>query len=225
MKPLLSILVPTIVGREGNLSSLYSILLKQIKTIPNFNEKDNQAFFSTNEQCSGITFSCGIEVLYYLDNKEMTIGEKRERLYHFASGKYSIMIDDDDKIADNAIELILDAIKSNPEIDVVTFQEYINMDGVELKSNHSATYKCWEGDGNKLFEDGFHFHRTPYFKSVIKTELAKSVPIPHIRWGEDNLFADALLPYIQKEVHIDSQIYKYIHISSPFNERYGINKD
>lgn len=219
-KPLLSILIPTIVGREAELGNLLhriqmsygDIEWKRIVT----------KLTSVNEEWGWCYANCPIEVYFYKDDKILTIGEKREILYNGCSGLYSWQIDDDDDIADNAIQLILEAIKSNPEVDVVSFEEFVSIDGKEYKSNHSGSYSGWEGDGQKEFDDGFHFHRTPFFKSVIRTELAKSVPIPHIRFGEDNAFADSLHPLIKSEVHISEPLYRYIHISSPHNERYGI---
>ena len=184
MKPLLSILIPYTLDRQNEYDHLYKRLL---------------SIGVNTDKYNGI-----VEEISDFADKSEPIGAKRERMYAYANGKYSWQIDCDDDIADDAIELILNSIKENSDADVITFEEYINMDGVELKSNHSTKYKCWEGDGNKLFEDGFHFHRTPFFKSVIRTELAKSVPIPHIRWAEDNAFADSLLPLIKNEVHIDA---------------------
>ena len=110
--------------------------------------------------------SAGYSVKIISDDtgKHMTIGEKRERLYKAANGLYSWQIDDDDDIADNAIELIIGAIKSNPGVDVISFEEYCNMDGKEYKSNHSNDYLDWEGDGSFEFPDGFHFHRTIFYK-------------------------------------------------------------
>lgn len=160
------------------------------------------------------------EVVMMQDRKEMTIGEKREIMYQKAKGLYSWQIDSDDDIADDAIELILEAIKQEP--DCITFEEYVNIDGKEYKSNHSLSYPGWVGNGEYLLSDGFHFWRTPFFKSVIKTEIARSVPILHIRFGEDNEWADKLQPHLKTEVHIPKQLYLYKHISSPFNERYGI---
>lgn len=211
-QPLLSILIPTVVGREAHLNNLTTKLFG----IP----------IGNDDMIGYIGGMVGeIHLIIAKDNKEMTIGQKRELLYSKAEGMYSIQIDDDDELAPNAIELILDAIKSNPEVDVITFEEYCNMDGKEYKSNHSATYSGWEGDGNSLFPDGFHFHRTPFFKSVIRTDLAKSVPIQKVRFGEDHIFANDLHPLIQSEIHIDKTLYRYIHISSNPTERYGLDKD
>lgn len=196
---LLSILIPTVVGREEQFKLLYARLSYQYQ-------------------------GSEVEIFHIKDDKEITIGEKREMLYKGANGLFSWQIDDDDSIAPNAIELILNAIRSNPDVDVISFEEYVNMDGVEYKSNHSNDYHDWEGDGNSLFPDGFHFHRTIFFKDVIRTELAKSVPVPKLRWAEDHEWAKLLKPLIKSDHHIQKQIYRYIHISSNPEERYGLNK-
>lgn len=200
-KPLLSILIPTVVERQPEFENLKSNIYAELK-------EDG--------------FLREVEIFSICDNKKMTIGEKRELLYKEAKGLYSIQLDDDDQLSRNAIELILEAIRSNPDVDVISFEEYVNIDGREYKSNHSNGYSDWEGDGSKILEDGFHFHRTVFFKDVIRTDLAKSIPIVHCRFGEDHLFAKDLKPHIQSEIHISETLYRYIHISSPFNERYGI---
>lgn len=200
---LLSILIPTVVGRESELKRLLTNIHTQAGKYydPRTVKKGEQL----------------VEVREYCDNKEITIGEKREELYKCAHGLYSWQIDDDDDIAPNAIELILEAIRSSPDVDCITFEEHIDIDGKIQRSNHSLKYADWANG-----TDGFDYVRTPFMKSVIKTEIAKSVPIPHIRFGEDHQWAQALKPHLKTEIHIDEQIYKYIHRSSDFNERYGI---
>lgn len=163
-----------------------------------------------------------IELNWDDTGKEMTIGEKRERLIKRAKGKYVWQVDSDDWVAPDAVDKIVKALKSNP--DCVTFQEKCTIDGKEFGSNHSIEYGDWEGDGSKLLWDGWHYHRTPFFKDVINTEIARSVPIPRIRFGEDHQWAQALKPHLATEVHIPEYIYYYQHTSSDFNERYGFNK-
>jgi len=162
----------------------------------------------------------GVELVIFSDEKIISLGEKRERLYEFSQGEYSWQIDSDDLIAENAIELILAAIDNNP--DCITFQERVTIDGRRLKSNFSHKYPYWEGDGNAELSDGFHFHRSVFYKCVIKTEIASSVPFPHIRYNEDERFAAALKSHIESEIHIDKEIYYYDYVSTPHNERYGI---
>ncbi len=212
IQPLLSILIPTVIGRERVLNNLlHKIWGQYLLPSGSIHTIGKLGVLSGNE----------IEVLWFKDNKEITIGEKREQLYNMAIGKFSWQIDDDDDIADNAIQLILDTIKI-ANVDCITFEEHIDIDGNIERSNHSLIYGDWEGEGGKELWDGFHYHRTPFFKSVIKTEIARSVPIPHIRFGEDHQWSQALKPHLKSEIHIPEQLYKYIHRSSNFNERYGI---
>lgn len=213
--PFLSILIPTVIGREDYLNILITTLCGNGNWYNTNSHKNNAHFI-----CYYIPVEFNLEIIICKDNKEMTIGEKRELLYREAQGVYSLQIDDDDDVSPDAIELILEAIKQEP--DCITFEEYVNIDGREYKSNHSLSYPGWVGNGEYLLSDGFHFWRTPFFKSVIKTEIARSVPVPRIRWGEDNMWADELQKHLKTEVHIPKQLYLYKHISSPFNERYGI---
>lgn len=202
IQPLLSIQLPYTKEREDNLEKL----IKEF-----FRQKSFYDPFLINIESDG-------------RGKEISIGEKRHDLYQKTEGKYVVQWDSDDDIHPQGLKMIIEALQNNPDVDCVTYEEYVNIDGKEYKSNHSNEYSDWEGDGNILFPDGFHFHRTPFFKSVIRTKLAKSVPIPYIRFGEDHQWAQALKPYIKSEIHIPEQLYRYIHISSPHNERYGFDK-
>lgn len=195
-QPLLSILIPTVFGREADLDRLVKCILKD----------DSDMFYEYGE------------ILTHVDNKEMTIGKKRERLYQRALGKYSWQIDDDDSIADNAIELIIEAIKQEP--DCVTFREKCMINGKYYSSNHSLKYTKWADN-----QDGFDYVRSPFYKDVIKTEIAQKVPFEHIRWNEDERFSYALLPHLKNEVHIYDELYYYIHNSTDPTERYGLDRD
>jgi len=196
---LLSILIPTVVGRE-----------KQYKHLLNRIMKSGNGF----DILSG-----RVEYIKFCDNKEMTIGEKRERLYQMANGLYSWQIDDDDDISDNAIELILNAIKSNPEIPCITFREKCMMNGVYKSSNHSIRYSQWMDN-----QDGFDYVRSPFYKDVIRTDIAKSVPFPKIRYNEDEQWSKALKPFLTDEIHIDKELYHYIYNETNHNERYGLDR-
>jgi hypothetical protein len=216
--PLLSILIPTTPDREMELG----YLIWSIKKQSGMASKEVKILYDwcVLHYISFLDIGFPIEIMIANDDKEISIGEKRERLYNIATGVYSWQIDSDDDIADNAIELILEAIKQEP--DCITFQEHCMINGVHLKSNHSLDYGDWEGDGQRLLADGFHYHRTPFMKSVIKTEIARSVPIPHIRFGEDHQWAQALKPHLKTQCHMHEDIYFYQHTSTPHNERYGI---
>lgn len=91
------------------------------------------------------------------------------------------------------------------------------MNGVYKSSSHSLKYSKWQDNF-----DGFDFVRTPFYKDVILTEIAKKVPFPYIRFNEDEKWSMSLLPHLVDEIHIDEEIYHYIYNETPHNERYGI---
>lgn len=226
-KVLLSILIPTIVGREEQFNTLLSNIFPFLRAETDYKyngielKKEHYKWhIGELADTKVIPSPVNIEIVSLKDSKQITIGEKRELLYQLSNGLYSWQIDDDDDIAPNAIQLILEAIKSNPDVDCITFEEHIYIDGKIQRSNHSLKYDDWAND-----TDGFDYVRTPFMKSVIKTEIAKSVPIPHIRFGEDHQWAQALKPHLKTEIHIDEQLYKYIHRSTNPTERYGLDKN
>lgn len=213
-QPLLSILIPTVVGREDECHELELTIDKQAynRKVDVFDKWGDVI----RREWDLLTF---VETIIYKDDKKISIGEKRERLYSLANGTYSFMIDDDDSIAPNAIELILNAIKNNPEIPCITFREKCMMNGIYKSSNHSIRYSQWMDN-----QDGFDYVRSPFYKDVIRTDIARSVPFPHIRYNEDEQWSKALKPFLTDEIHIDEELYHYIYNETNHNERYGITQ-
>jgi hypothetical protein len=221
-QPLLSILIPTVIGREELFNSLRNEVHTQACTIQG---GDNCSGFMYEDFCiTGVLYECGVELVYFRDDKSISVGEKRDWLYKKASGIFSWMIDDDDGIHKSAIQLILDAIKSNPETDCIGFKELCNINGEIKYSNFSYGYADWFGDG-KLLPDGFHHHRTPFFKTPIRTLICQQVGVADMRYGEDHDFSRRIKPLLKSEVYIDEFIYHYNHISTNHEERYGFNRD
>ncbi len=212
-QPLLSILIPTTLGRIKDTERLVNNILLQHHLPIGF------AYDLPPFDWSGCE-SDEVEVLVCSDDKTATIGEKREIMYKHSKGGYSWQIDDDDDIAPNAIQLILEAIKSNQNVDCITFEERCDMNGKIKRSNHALKYDKWQDSF-----DGFDYVRCPFYKDVIRTDIAKSVPFPHIRYNEDEQWSMALRPHLKTEVHIDEQLYLYSYYpKETHEERYGLNR-
>ena len=193
---LLSILIPTVHERIIQFKKLEAFIESQILE---FDLADN------------------VEIISLADNKEMTIGEKRNKLYQKANGVYSWQIDDDDWLHYHAIPMIVDELKDE-DCDCVGFKELCIFDGKRVESsNFSLKYPVWMDN-----YDGFNHVRTPFFKTPIKTRLCLQTPVEHSRFGEDHKFAQDIYPLLQTENYIDNFIYHYIHNSTPHNIRYGI---
>ena len=199
MQPLLTILIPTVVGREAEVDRLIGNIDLQFSILGVHNE---------------------VEVIQLKDNKEITIGEKRERLYKMANGLFSWMIDDDDAIAPDAIQNILAVIIDNPHIPCITFRENCMMNGEYKSSNHSIKYEKWSDNF-----DGYDYVRCPFYKDVIRTDIAQSVPFEYVRYNEDEKFSMAIKPLLTDEAHIDKEIYFYIYEpKDTHEERYGYDR-
>lgn len=192
---ILSILIPTVEGREKQLNKLLSYLKWQID------------YLGVEDK---------VQVLTEWDKKEMTIGAKRNLLLSKAKGIYSWQIDDDDWISDNAIELILKAAEDNS--DCIGFKEICIMGQKAVKtSNFSLRYQRWVG---KPY-DQFDHVRTPFCKTPIKTELARSVKFRDERYQEDEHYANDIKPLLRTESYIDEFIYIYRYKYEPHKTKYG----
>lgn len=196
---LLSILIPTTIDRHEQFIKLKNEFKRQI--IKN-------------------GFQNIVEIKWAQDNKEISVGAKRNNLYNSATGKYSVQWDSDDWVHPEAIKMIVKALHEEP--DCVTYKEHCTMDGEIKFSNFSHEYPDWNGEGNNVLSDGFHFQRTPFFKTPILTELCKKVGVADLRYSEDHDFAKRIKPLIHSEVHIEEFIYLYQHTSTEHKERYGI---
>lgn len=188
---LLSILIPTLPERSEQLNKLLAIIEPQL----------------TNE----------VEVI--LDSRaklDVSIGLKREALYHRARGIYSVQIDDDDTIPEFYVKEILEAIKQNP--DCIGYKEHCTINGEFNDSIISISNKRWYSI-NKT-----HF-RTPHFKTPILTNICRKVGVKDMRFGEDHDFAVRIFPLLIKEVFIPLQMYYYTANSltpQQKKERYGL---
>ena len=179
----LSILICTLEKRKSMLDSLLKELEKQI------------------------TGKEGIEVLISHE-EDLKVGEKRNSLLDRAKGKYSMFIDDDDKICSNYIDLILEAIKKGP--DCCSLKGIITTNGSDARTFiHSIRYDSY-------FEKDGIYYRPPNHLNVIKTSIAKKFKFPEKNFGEDTDWAMQICrsKMLKKEVWIDPILYYYKFISN-----------
>ena len=148
-----SILIPTITGRETSLQRL----------LTSINEKKNRI-------CPGLR----IEVCLSFDNREMSIGNKRQQLMKDARGKYMSFIDDDDEVTDAYFEDAKACIEGSFEVCRLRGQikEFTFTHGIEY--NESS-----------MLAVGDVFTRPPNHLNVMLTDAAKFVPFNNLKSGED----------------------------------------
>lgn len=180
----LSILIPTIVGRELP----YEKLVK-----------------SLNGQYAG----ADVEIITLKDNREMSIGEKRNKLLEMATGEYVAYIDDDDCVSEGYIELMLAAIQSGCDCASLLGEYWVDdmFDGV---FEHSIKYKEWRTTGNDI-----KYERCPNHLNLIRSDIAKQFKFPEKNHGEDSDWSKQIQQsgLLKTEYNIPEIIYFYNFIS------------
>ena len=116
---ILTIMIPTTFDRREQFSKLCLFVYKQI--------------FENNLHDE-------IELIWDEDNKEKSIGKKRQDLLERARGEYIVGIDSDDWIADTYVIDIYNALKNNEGIDHIGFLENCNIKKPFAESNSTSIF-------------------------------------------------------------------------------------
>lgn len=142
-----------------------------------------------------------VEILYLIDNKTMFLGQKRNNLVDLAQGEYIVFVDDDDRIAENYISCLIDAIETGA--DVITFHAEVTINGKDKKlCKYSKEYKI---DQNTETE----YLRIPNHICCVKKQLAQKVSFPNKIYGEDSAYSKGLIGLLKTEYVIPSILYYY----------------
>lgn len=193
MSPLLTIALPTVANR----ADLFAKLRAHIEA-----------------QCIGKP----VEIVVACDNKEISIGRKRQNLLEQATGDYIVYIDDDDWVSPTYVDQILAALETRP--DCVGFLISCTTNGGKpVMAKASMCYKQW-GENH----DGFAHTRSPYQKTPVKREIALKVGFPDLRFGEDRPYSAGLVKLVKTEVFISAVLYNYRFRPEPFHAKYGITQ-
>ncbi len=193
----LSILIPTIYGREQQFKKLHDKLTAQLFNQGIWNE---------------------IEIISECDDRTMSIGNKRQLLLERSYGIFVVFIDDDDEITDDYCITLWRSIKDNPNIDSIGFLQKCILDGVIKTSCLSNRFNRW---GENI--DGFNFVRTPFFPTPILRDICMEIRYADLRYGEDFDFSVRLKQsgLIKNELFINRIMYIYQYTTRPYQEKYG----
>lgn len=189
------------------------ILTIAIPTIVTRQDKFNRLIDRIAAQITYYGYGKEVEVISECDNKEISIGKKRDNLIRKANGDYIVMIDDDDTIANNYILVVVNALSKAP--DCIGYLERIKHSN--KTSCISLKNPCWMDNYG-----GYDYVRTPFFKVPIKTELCRQVGCSDMRFGEDHDFAKKIYPLLKTEEFINDYMYIYQYNREPHNQKYGI---
>lgn len=163
-----------------------------------------------------------IEVLTEVDNKEISIGLKRQKLLERANGDWIVFFDDDDMPNEGYVEMIFYAIHRNPLADCIGIRGHMTTNGGKPETwCHRLGWKI-EGDGRNLLPSGYHYNRPIIHFNPVKRELALKAGFKDLRYGEDMDYAKRLNPLLTKEYFIDADLFHYRYSTEvPHAKKYG----
>ena len=149
--------------------------------------------------------SSQVEIIVNRDNKERSVGTKRNQIINSARGKYICFIDDDDLVSDNYFTQIITELKKN--VDCVGFTGNYYVGGsLIMEFNHAN-----KNGGN--FRLNNIQYRPINHLNPIRTTIAKQIMFPEVNLGEDSDYSDKLFNsnLIKTESIITDVMYHYLY--------------
>lgn len=191
-RPKLSILICTVESRVKQFKALYDHIMIQI---------DDHS---------------EVEVLVFSDNKEISIGAKRQMAIEEATGDYIVFVDDDDWVPNYYVGLILQNLGADAISIHIDCMKKGKPDGLA-----KASMKYDWADN----VDGYKYVRNIYHKCPVRRELALQAGFKDMRFSEDRDYSLRLKPLIKSEKEIIPTMYYYRYKDEPFKQKYGFDKD
>lgn len=148
-----------------------------------------------------------VEVLALYDNMRRTVGRKRQALMEIAQGEYIAFVDDDDRLAPDYVDTLLQAIEEANGADVILFDLERYSDG---EFNCTITYDI---DKTQLPNKPKTINCIPSHLMCFKRSTALKAEWPNANSGEDVVWDRRLLPYLQTQHKIPRALYFYEWVS------------
>jgi hypothetical protein len=175
---ILSILTPTIPGREKQLQALQQKIEVQI---------GGQA----------------VEHLILSDNRQRSIGAKRQALLDIARGEYIAFVDDDDDIADSYVEELLTAAASGA--DVITFLQAATYNVEKSVVNFQL------GQGDHAYKPSGITNRDAWHVNAWRRSRVAHCQFGESNYGEDLTWCQQARRMAETTVHIPKILHYYCH--------------
>lgn len=134
---------------------------------------------------------------------DISIGVKRNLLMAEVETPYVCYIDDDDRINDNYISLILKALESDPDCCSLRGKYYLD-DVFKNDFEHSIKHTEMKEVDSLLVRPINHLN-------TVRTEFAKQIPFPDWKYSEDSNYAFRLMHagLLKTEAWIEETLYFY----------------
>jgi hypothetical protein len=146
-----------------------------------------------------------IEILALIDNRNRSVGNKRQALLDISQGEFISFIDDDDDISDEYVLEIHNAILKNIDVDVITFNQI-----AKINNNPESKIKFNLNYSNEEYFPNAIIKRKPFHMCVWNTRLTNQVKFPDISKTEDWFWIENLCKIAKTQYNIDKVLHFYI---------------
>ena len=181
-RPVLSIICPAIIARIDTSRWLFKKIQQQIDMCP-----------------------AQVELVILMDNCMGAISDKHEALNRYARGDYVMGIGDDDDLAPNFVQTVVDTITKRPGVDVITYKLAYHVDDRLI-----STFTYGRDQEEKHPFTNVESGDFPHARCPIRREIVQEYHYKTTRWfGEDMDFRDWMKKQniLQSEAHIDEVLY------------------
>lgn len=143
-----------------------------------------------------------VEILVFMDDRKRSVGKKRTELINLANGEYISFIDDDDTVADNYVEKIINTLNANQGVDVMTFTQITSFpDGRKQTCKYSVDFDYESTDTE--------WQGLPAHTMVWRKDLVKDIEFPDMDCTEDVQWCKRASAQVKTEVSIEDELYFY----------------
>jgi hypothetical protein len=166
-----------------------------------------------------------VEILSIIDNRTMSIGKKRTKLFQIASGKYTCIIDDDDDISDDFVSELLKV--TDQTVDVSCYNQLATISGrqwvIRTNLNHDKRHPF-----APLRVDGLNrpvdCNRPPWHWCAWNTEFAKRIAFGDSNCHEDAIFVMTASTQAKTQVVLDKVLCYYNESQTAYNSSLNIDE-
>lgn len=153
-----------------------------------------------------------VTILMELDDGEMSIGEKRNRLMRRAGAEFVMYVDDDDVVSDTLVVDVVEAI-GDGDVDCISVLHRVRLaNGVWQTEEFSCRHKVKHHEG-PLDDDAKRTYCIPTSHFCpIRREIALRFPFKDLRSGEDvdQAYRMAQAGVLKRERAVPRPIYWYV---------------
>jgi glycosyltransferase involved in cell wall biosynthesis len=147
----------------------------------------------------------GVEILELCDNRETSLGAKRNALIARAQGDYIAFVDDDDDVSNDYVPRIYNTLREHPEADC------LGITGIVLFQRVRPRRFVYSLAYDHYFSRKGVYYRPPYILNPVRRAIALQFPYAAVSFNEDIDWAMrvARARVLKREVMLPEVLYYY----------------